>query len=280
MNYVISLKKICQKFFGGNGMKLNLAVIQMDIAFGDPKANFKKAERLIAEVVKRKPDIIVLPELWNTGYDLRRLDKIADREGQEVKAMMSGLAKTHAVHIVAGSVANLTNSGTYNTLYAFDKTGKLVGEYSKVHLFRLMQEEKYLKPGDALELFSFGGIPCAGVICYDIRFPEFIRKAVLSGARILFVPAEWPLPRVDHWHNLLVTRAIENQIFVIACNRAGQDPNNQFAGHSMVIDPWGGIVAEAGTEETILYATIDPHLVEETRARIPVFEDRRPELYR
>ncbi|MBH8597327.1 carbon-nitrogen family hydrolase [Thermoactinomyces sp. CICC 10523] len=260
-------------------MRLQLALIQMDISFGNPEANWQKVIQKIGEAASHKADIIVLPELWNTGYDLSRLDEIADPDGTETKTLLQDLSKKHQVHIVAGSVAKKTASGFYNTLYAFDKQGIQAGEYSKAHLFGLMEEDRYLQAGSRPGLFTLGDLPCAGVICYDIRFPEWTRTAALSGAELLFVPAEWPQARLDHWRQLLLTRAIENQWFVIACNRAGSDPNNVFAGHSLVIDPWGKIIAEAGSEETILYAEIDPEQVAEVRSRIPIFSDRRPELY-
>jgi predicted amidohydrolase len=100
-----------------------------------------------------------------------------------------------------------------------------------------------------------------------------------EGAEVLFISAEWPLPRLSHWRALLISRAIENQCYVVACNRSGSDPANTFGGHSMIIDPWGGIVCEASGEEEILSGEIDLARVEEVRRQIPVFSDRRPELY-
>jgi omega-amidase len=260
-------------------MKWKIAVIQMDLAFGNPEANFAKAKERIAEAAGQGADVIVLPELWTTGYDLNRLDEIADPEGRETSSLISELARKHSVHIVAGSVAARTGEGVANTLLVFDKHGNLAGRYGKAHLFRLMDEEKHLVAGNTAGLFRLDGVSCAGVICYDIRFPEWIRKLALAGAQVLFVPAEWPLPRLAHWRTLLTARAIENQCYVVACNRAGSDPANTFAGHSMIIDPWGETVAEAGEEETLLFGEIDTDLVPEIRSRIPVFEDRRPELY-
>jgi omega-amidase len=93
------------------------------------------------------------------------------------------------------------------------------------------------------------------------------------------VPAEWPEPRLSHWRHLLISRAVENQCYVVACNRAGKDPKNTFAGHSMVVDPWGEVIAEAGEDEEILFADLDLSLVQKVRSTIPVFTDRRPELY-
>jgi omega-amidase len=116
-------------------------------------------------------------------------------------------------------------------------------------------------------------------ICYDLRFPELFRRYALAGARLILVPAEWPHPRRAHWQTLLRARAIENQCFVAACNRVGITGNSTFFGASAVIDPWGEALVEGGETELILTATIDLSLVDTVRKRIPVFEDRRPELY-
>lgn len=117
------------------------------------------------------------------------------------------------------------------------------------------------------------------MICYDIRFPEWIRAHTTKGAEAIFVVAEWPEPRLAHWRSLLIARAIENQCYVIACNRVGNDANNIFAGHSMIIDPWGEIIAEAGEKEEILTASINLDKVTEVRKTIPIFADRKPEYY-
>jgi omega-amidase len=264
-------------------LKKRIAVVQMDLAFGHPEQNVTKVKHKITDLMNNhvdQPDIIVLPELWTTGYDLSRLDEIADPNGTQTKAVMSELAQQFNVNIVAGSIARKTEQGIYNTLTVFNRSGDQVGEYSKLHLIRLMEEEKYLTPGDQMGLFSLDGIPCAGLICYDIRFPEWVRKHVLAGAQILFVPAEWPLVRLSHWRSLLIARAIENQCYVVACNRIGQDPNNTFAGHSMIIDPWGEVLVEADhSSEMTLFLEIDIDLVSQVRKKIPIFEDRRPELY-
>jgi omega-amidase len=260
-------------------MKWKIAVIQMDLAFGNPEANFAKAKERIAEAAGQGADVIVLPELWTTGYDLNRLDEIADPEGRETSSLISELARKHSVHIVAGSVAARTGEGVANTLLVFDKHGNLAGRYGKAHLFRLMDEEKHLVAGNTAGLFRLDGVSCAGVICYDIRFPELARKLALGGAKILFVPAEWPHPRLHHWRTLLQARAIENQMFVVSCNTVGDSGGTSFFGHSMIIDPWGEVIAEAGDEETILAAEVDLSLADEVRGRIPVFADRRPETY-
>jgi omega-amidase len=258
---------------------MKITCIQMDITFGSPEKNFEKAEKLIERASKDNPDIIVLPELWTTGYDLTRLEEIGDRNAESSIQFLQTMAQKHHTAFIGGSVANKTADGVFNTLLAVSSTGELVHQYSKLHLFKLMDEHLHLSPGSGNASFKLDGHSLAGFICYDIRFPEWIRKHALEGAEAIFVVAEWPLPRLAHWRALLIARAIENQCFVVACNRAGSDPSNQFAGHSIVINPWGEVVAEASEHEEILSAELDLRLVEEVRARIPVLTDRRPEFY-
>jgi len=261
-------------------MPLKVICIQMDISFGDPAANYRRAEELIREAARERPDVLLLPELWTTGYALSELANQADSEARQTIAFCDSLSRELNVNIIAGSIAKQTTAGFTNTLLAFERSGRVAGEYSKAHLFRLMEEERYLTAGSAPGLFPIDQIPCAGLICYDIRFPEWVRVHAASGAVILFVAAQWPLARLMHWKALLISRAIENQCFVVACNRAGSDPNHVYAGHSLVVSPWGTVLAEAGEAEALLAATLRLELVNEARAAIPVLADRRPELYR
>lgn len=258
---------------------MKIALIQLDIAFGNPEVNYAAAQRKIREAAAGKPDCIVLPELWTTGYDLTRLDETADDGGRTTAALISGLARELNIHIVAGSVAVRGETGITNSMLVYDRTGAPAGAYSKLHLFKLMDEHLYLQPGTGKGLFRLDGTLCAGLICYDIRFPEWVRAHMAEGAEVLFISAEWPLPRLSHWRALLISRAIENQCYVVACNRTGADPANTFAGHSMIIDPWGEIVCEASGEEEILYGELDLAKVQAVRGQIPVFADRRPEMY-
>lgn len=260
-------------------MKWKVACVQMDIAFGDPEENYKRVEKRLQEAADNGCQLVVLPELWTTGYDLTRLDEIADDNAEAAIAFLKEQAQKHQLHLVGGSVANRKEQGVENTLLVISKDGQLVKTYSKLHLFRLMEEEKFLQAGKEDGLFMLDGEQMAAFICYDIRFPEWMRKHVLNGANVLFVPAEWPLARVDHWRTLLIARAIENQSYVVACNRSGADPNNKFAGHSIIVDPWGEVIAEAGENEELLIGEIDTEKVPEIRKRIPIFEDRRTEFY-
>jgi omega-amidase len=278
---ITAYKRKIQIIKGGSFfLKLKVAMLQMNIEFGDIDKNYHKAEQMINEACEMyQPNVIVLPELWTTGYDLTNINELADPNVENTSHFLKELAKKNNVSFVGGSIANKTESGIENTLLVIDHRGHFIHKYSKLHLFRLMDEHQYLSPGRYMGLFRLFGHQLAGVICYDIRFPEWIRSHTSRGAEALFVVAEWPMPRLAHWRALLIARAIENQCYVIACNRSGEDPNNHFAGHSIVIDPWGEIVAEADDTESVLIAEIDLRKTREVREMIPVFSDRRPEYY-
>lgn len=258
---------------------MKIACVQMDIAFGNPDENFLKVQRYIEEATSNGADTIVLPEMWNTGYALTELNTLADNDGQKTKELLVNFARSHKVNIVGGSVSTKRNGQFFNTMYVVNREGELVSEYDKAHLFKLMDEHHYMEAGQSANLFTLDGIECGGVICYDLRFPEWIRKHVLQGAKVMFIPAEWPQKRIDHWQILLQARAIENQCFIVAVNRVGSDPNNEFNGHSMVIAPWGELLVANEEAEGIYYAELNLEEIERVRKTIPIFQDRRPELY-
>lgn len=258
---------------------MKIGCIQLNVAYGDPDKNYENVEKFIRKAAEQGAELVVLPEMWNTGYALDQLDQIADVEGQRTKEFFSKLAKELNLHIVGGSVATKKGNDFYNTMYTFSNEGAQVGEYDKAHLFRLMNEHLYLQAGDTNNRFQLGDIDGAGVICYDIRFPEWLRSHALDGAKVLFVPAQWPTSRIDHWKILLQARAIENQAFVIAVNRLGSDPNNDFNGQSMIIEPWGNVLWTGSEQEELAVIDVDFSIVHEIRKRIPVYDDRRPTLY-
>lgn len=261
---------------------VQMVLLQGDIQIGKPDVNRKHMQELIQQAMEKNPNtnIIVMPEMWNTGYALTEVHELADPHGKKEREWLQEYAARYKVNIVAGSISEIVDEKIYNSMYVFNKEGKEVARYAKMHLFRLMDEEKYLASGEEPITFSFDGNWTAGAsICYDIRFPELGRTLALAGAKVLFVPAEWPHPRLHHWRTLLMARAIENQMYVVSCNRVGVSKDTAFFGHSMIIDPWGEIVIEGGDQEEILTGSIDPALVDEVRGRIPVFEDRRPNLY-
>jgi omega-amidase len=155
-----------------------------------------------------------------------------------------------------------------------------LADYSKIHLFRLMDEHQYLTAGDKSVTVDLPFGRAGLAICYDLRFPELFRGYALAGAEMVFLPSEWPHPRLVHWQTLVRARAIENQMFVFACNRVGADVRNEFFGHSMVVNACGEILAEGGEGEELITLTADLSKVQEARRKIPILQDRRPEVYR
>ena len=259
-------------------MKLTLSLGQMHIHLGEPEKNFVRVRAWTAEAARRGSALALFPELWPTGYDLENWPRHASPLGEGMFARLSGLAAEHRIAI-GGSVLEARDGRAYNSFALFDASGQLAAAYRKAHLFRLMDEEKWLAPGDRLELVETEwGMTGLG-ICYDLRFPELFRKYALGGARLMLLPAEWPSRRADHWRTLLRARAIENQMFVAGCNRVGESKGEHFGGASAIIDPWGEAVVEGGATEGLLTAEIDLDLVDDVRERIKVFQDRRPEIY-
>ncbi|WP_420642256.1 carbon-nitrogen family hydrolase [Candidatus Leptofilum sp.] len=260
-------------------MKLTISLGQMDVKLGDPMANWHTVQAMTAEAARRGSDLVVFPELWSTGYDLENAASYATLTDAGLFAQVAALAKTHQIAIL-GSCLSLLGEGRFgNTAVYFDANGRSLGEYSKLHLFRLMQEEQFLTAGEDSTLIETEWGKAGLTICYDLRFPELFRHYALAGAQLVFVPAEWPHPRLAHWRTLLRARAIENQMFVVACNRVGRSKDTDFFGHSCILDPWGEIVLELGEGEMLGTAVIDIAQVDAVRAKIPVFADRRPEVY-
>ena len=258
---------------------MRVALAQLNIQFGDPDANYEQIEVAIQRAAEQTVDVIVLPEMWNTGYALTRLNVLADDDGQRTLQLLSKLARQFRVNIVGGSVAVARDGHYYNEMLVVDRQGQLLSRYDKVHRFGLMAEDRYITAGETENVFELDGTVAMGAICYDIRFPEWLRKQAARGPQVIFVSAEWPTVRQMQWRLLLQARAIENQAFVVAVNRVGSDPDNQFGGQSLVIDPLGQIVAIGGAHAQLITAELDLIQVDQVRGQIPVFEDRRPELY-
>ncbi|TOZ02714.1 carbon-nitrogen family hydrolase [Leuconostoc pseudomesenteroides] len=263
-------------------MTLKVAIAQMNIALGQPEVNEQTVAQYAQKASEAGADILIYPEMWNTGYALTDLTQLADNDGEQSRHLLARLAKTYQLNIVGGSVATMRDGRFFNTMFVFNQLGQQVSRYDKAHLFGLMNEEKYIAAGSQPNTFELAGVLSSGVICYDIRFPEWVRTMMSSGPQaILYVSAEWPIQRIAQWQILLQARAIENQAFVVAANRVGSDRDNTFGGRSLVIDSLGNIVAQ-GTDVDDMLVIADIDIADETaiRGQIPVFSDRRPDLYR
>ena len=259
---------------------MKIACLQMDMILGNPQKNFAHAEQLIRKAAQQNPDVLVLPETWNTGFfPKENLSSLCCKDGNEVKKLMGDLAKKYGVNIVAGSVSNLRGDKIFNTATVFDRKGECIAEYDKTHLFTPMGEHDYYTRGDHLCTFTLDGIKCGIIICYDLRFPELTRSLALLGIDMLFVVSQWPRERIYHLQTLTAARAIENQIFVVCCNSCGTANQTVFGGNSAIIDPLGEKLASADKTEEILFADCNLNLLTDIRNRIPVFSDRQPKVY-
>ena len=259
---------------------MRVSAIQMDMKLGEPEYNFAHAVELVRRAAATGADVVTLPETWNVGFfPSENLEALSDREGERVKATFGPLAKELGVNIVAGSVSNVRGGKIYNTSYTFNRQGEVVADYDKTHLFSPMGEHHSFEFGERLVTFELDGVRCGIVICYDIRFLELERSLALRGIDLLFVVAQWPKLRTRHWEILNTARAIENQMFVVATNSCGTAGQTKYAGHSILLDPWGEVLVLGGEGEQILTADLDLEVVRGIRESINVYRDRRPALY-
>ena len=260
---------------------MKVAGLQMNMQFCQPDWNFAHAEGLAEQAMAQDPDVLVLPETWNTGFfPHENLEELSDRDGSRVKTEIGALAKKLHVNIVAGSVSNVRDGKVFNTAMVFDREGACIASYDKTHLFTPMGEDDYFTPGDHLCTFTLDGVKCGLIICYDVRFPELTRSLTVPGLDMLFVVSQWPKVRTFHLRSLTTARAIENQMFVVCCNSCGTAGETVYGGNSAIIDPWGETIALAGEAEEIITQTCDLGILKNIRSTIPVFRDRRQELYK
>lgn len=253
---------------------MKVSLIQCELKMGDVKKNFEIIEEKIRNAMLDNPDVIVLPEMWNTSFFPSNVIDICDRDGEKSRKLLSKLAEELNVNIIGGSVCNLLNGELYNTAYVYNRDGKEIANYNKAHLFSPSGEDNIFQKGDKLVTFEIDGIKCGIVICYDIRFLEWIRKYALEDIKILFNSAAWPAKRSVHWDVLNRARAIENQMFVVCVNSVGD-----FGGHSAIIDPWGEYIIEPYESNETKTGELDLTIINDIRDSINVFRDRRPELY-
>ncbi|MEA3349483.1 MAG: carbon-nitrogen family hydrolase [Chloroflexota bacterium] len=259
-------------------MKLTISLAQMSFEFGQVEANFERVSEWIVEAAERGSDLVLLPELWASGYDLKNWPQYATALDDGLFPRVAELA--HQNHIaVGGSLLETHGDRAFNSFVLFGPDGTRWGVYRKVHLFRLLNEEKWLDAGDELPLFETRWGDTGLSICYDLRFPEIFRNYALRGAKLILLVAEWPVTRIAHWSKLLQARAIENQFFVAAVNKVGTSKGVKLGGHSLIADPWGAPLVEGGDSEVLLTAELDFGEVEKARRFIPVFDDRRPDVY-
>jgi predicted amidohydrolase len=269
---------------------LRVACVQLTSG-PDKAANLAKTERLVDQAAGTGAGLVVLPEKWNGVAPAQELPGLAEPlDGGESVAAMGRWAARHGVWIVGGSITELRpgRERLSNTCCVLSPAGELTAAYRKIHLFdvevggRVYRESEAEEPGDEPVVAAAAGWPVGLSICYDLRFPELYRVLALHGAELLTVPANFTLATGrDHWHVLLRARAIESQCYVVAAAQVGEPaPGRPSYGHSVVVDPWGTVLADAPDEETVIAADLDRGRLRRIRETLPSLAGRRPEAYR
>ncbi|MDL1970267.1 MAG: carbon-nitrogen family hydrolase [Candidatus Desulfofervidaceae bacterium] len=256
-------------------MSYKVGIVQFAIQPGKVEENIKHVFHIIENLLQKKTRLIVLPELWATGFDYIKLKELAQAPPLILVRLQRILPEDV---IVIGSLPQIKADKVYNTAFITDKKGILV-QYHKIHLFTPTGEDKYFTSGKEPVVISSPLGKIGLLVCYDLRFPELARLLTLRGAEVLVICAAWPQARIEHWRILLRARAIENQVFVIAANASGSQNNLKMGGHSAVISPYGEFLAEAGEEEAILQAEVDLDKVYIFRQELSCLQDRQPEVY-
>lgn len=242
-------------------MKIKAAAIQFDVTEGNSDYNMRKAEELIIAAAKDKAEVLVLPEMWNCGFDFSHLADMAQDINGEAVSMLRKLARENGVFLIGGSFAEKKNNKIYNTCPVIDRKGNLLAKYRKVHLFsHYLDEHLYLSPGDDWCFADYKKADESALlglmICYDLRFPEFARNLALRGAKVFTAPAGWPRLRISEFELLCRARAIENRVFMISANHC-DTKNNVYCGNSLIISPFGEVIAKLEKEEGYAMGEID-----------------------
>lgn len=259
---------------------MKVATISLKSLLEDVEQNYKNALAKMQEAMEQNPDVIMLPELFTTSFYPKDLHQYAKDSESLLSKYMGEFARKNSVNIVAGSVINSIDEKIFNTSYIFDKSGKNIASYSKIHLFSPMNEDKHFSHGEDIVTFELDNKKCGIIICYDLRFPELSRALALKGVEVLFVVSSWPQSRVKQLHALCVARAIENQLFVALCNASSDVNGVKFAGQSMLINPIGDVIAKGSVDNDIAYGELDFSIINGIRERINVFQDRKESLYK
>ena len=267
---------------------MRAAVVQLN-STGDVSRNLETAERLVRVAAAEGAELVALPEKWNLlagGEEL--LAGAEPLDGPSLSAARSW-ARELGLNLLAGSVSERGPEGkAFNTSVLIGADGEDLAVYRKIHMFDVevggvsYRESEHEEAGEEIVTATAAGFPVGLSVCYDLRFPELFRILAVRGARLFTIPSAFTLATGrDHWEVLLRARAIENQAFVIAPNQVGKaPPQYESYGHSMVVDPWGEVLAEAAEGECVIDAELDLGRQDEVRASLPSLANRQAHAYR
>ncbi|MFM2177312.1 MAG: hypothetical protein RL015_1410 [Verrucomicrobiota bacterium] len=253
-------------------MTLKIHAVQLDSVWEDKAANFAKVRGLLQACPPEAGSLLVLPEMFATGFSCN-LGKTMEAHSGETEIFLTELAAEHGCAVLGGLVTKGPEGKGLNQSLVLAPEGHELARYTKIQPFSLGGESVVHDKGSAPMVFAWQSLKIASLICYDLRFPELARQAVRLGAEVLVYIAAWPVKRYQHWLTLLQARAIENQAYVLGVNRMGTDPHFSYNGRSVLVDPHGIIVADAGEREQVLKAEIDPAVVRDWRAQFPALCD-------
>lgn len=252
---------------------MHIVACQFDIAWEDRRKNFARIRSLLSGQTAPPGSLIFLPEMFASGFTMD-VDAAADTAGDTMR-FLGDLARSYQSAVVAGIVGRHADGRGLNQAVALGPDGRELARYTKMHPFTPAGESGHYAAGDTVVTFKHGGFTVAPLICYDLRFPERFREAVVLGAEVLVVIANWPAARAAHWTALLAARAIENQAYVVGVNRIGRDPAHAYPGLSTVIDPKGDVLAFADDTPTALHADLDRDALLAYRRALPFLQDMR-----
>ena len=254
---------------------VRVALIQVEC--NDTEGVDDRVNRVLGETdrVIGEADLVVLPELWNTGaFDLASARHHAQPLDGDLVSRMAGIAQRHSTWLHGGSFTERADDGRFfNTSVLFGPDGSLEAVYRKIHVFGYGGEADLMSAGPELVVVNTPLGATGLATCYDLRFPEQFRELTRQGASAFLITSGWPSARIHAWDVLVRARAIEDQAWVIACNQVGLQRGVYLGGHSAVIDPTGDVVSRASTEETVLSATVAPDAVERWRSEFPALGD-------
>ncbi len=254
---------------------MNIILGQIDVAWEDRQTNFARLSALLANQPPRPQSLLVLPEMFSVGFSMN-LAATAEEAPQPTRTFLIELAAKYAIYVIGGIVSRAIDGRGLNQAVVISPTGAEITRYTKIHPFSFANENVHFDGGTEIVTFSTEEFTVAPFICYDLRFPEVFRHAVRAGANVLVVIANWPTKRSDHWLALLQARAIENLAYVIGVNRVGTGLDTEYSGRSLVIDPHGKILLDAGGTEKLAEIEIDPKELTQYRKSFPALQDIRP----
>ncbi len=247
--------------------QLRTALVQPELTWHQPDTNFKNVQNLISDLPES--DLILLPEMWSSGYTMQA-HKYHSSTSQALDLMKNWAVEKKA--LVVGSLITKASATYYNRLYVVSEKG-VEHVYDKKHLFGYAGEDRVFTSGSERLIFDYKGWSICANICYDLRFPVWARNT--ADYDILLYVANWPNPRLNAWDNLLKARAIENQAYVLGANCVGKDAwDNEYSGHSVVLDSFGNQLTETIESSGVITATLDKEHLTKTRSKFPFLKDR------